>query len=170
MTALFTQVGAKLGGFMAGDKFFIIVGQNPPNLNCAKIPFTETQSSKRLTKWLSNAGIDPKNVEVINAVDSIKKSGSRISNREIGAAIEKKMVYNRIKKYCHIVTLGQVAYEVVDKSLNKYWEDGQTSRHHIIYKLPHPSGLNRTLNNANTASAIQSIFEALAKLTRNVPC
>lgn len=107
----------------------IFVGDRPGRKNLdPNIPFVGTQSYKKLLEWIWYLDVDINNVILMNKDEfdydyvscRITRNGCTISDKP---------------RDCKIVVLGNNAEEVVDMygMLN-------------YFKLPHPSGLNRKLN------------------------
>lgn len=103
----------------------LIVGQNPSSKNFSrKVPFVGTRSGTTLDQWIDILGI--KKYELINASNEIWTTNYKTSK------VLKKIDH---KKYDKIIALGRIAEIALTKS-------GCTN----YYKLPHPSGKNRMLN------------------------
>lgn len=111
----------------------LIVGQNPKTRRNIKEPFVGTKSYDVLTSWLSSAGIPMSAVRIINASNKVGKVTQKDVNR--------RRLKKELEAHKYVVTLGnyakQATISVSKESLLSY----------IVLCIPHPSGLNRQLNN-----------------------
>lgn len=108
---------------------YIFIGQNPSKHNIDG-PFVGSQSGVTLFKWLEQMKIPTSQIIMVNACD------------KLGAVTMKDVNINNLKvieeiKGCRVVCLGALA----EKALKKAYPSKP------YFKLPHPSGLNRVLNN-----------------------
>lgn len=98
----------------------LIVGDRPSSLNYdPKVPFKGAKCEKRLDDWLSYIG--SMNCKIINQID--------FEHDEIIDLLE---MYSRMYSKVKVIALGNNASKAL-----------KTIEH---FKLPHPSGLNRKLN------------------------
>ena len=123
-------------------KLFAIVGQNPKTDQNVSSPFLGTRSHSVLKNWLSRAGIDESEVMLINSVDTI---GKITPSQAINEAIKDKSLVLKLSKYKFVVSLGEVARSAVRASKVLYPLE-MAMTHDTHFSLPHPSGLNRKLN------------------------
>ena len=107
----------------------LIVGQNPSSKNTdVEVPFEGTASGRRLKKWLKELGLEGADITFKNAsyvVDRAPKAS------EIRSDIPWFCFHARI-------ALGEQASRALLSSGCPY---------NGYFRLPHPSGLNRKLNN-----------------------
>jgi uracil-DNA glycosylase len=104
----------------------IFVGDKPSNKNkCPSIPFVGTQSYKRLLEWIWIMDIDISQVRLCN----------------------KDFIHGTYEDW--YIPLGNEAEKAVKERLFFVW-NWKKQKEEIIepyyFKLPHPSGLNRKLN------------------------
>lgn len=98
----------------------LIVGDRPSSLNVdPKVPFKGAKCEKRLNTWIDVIGI--RNCKIINQSDF-----------EYDEIVDLINMYNGLYTKVKVVALGNNASKAL-KSLEHF-------------KLPHPSGLNRKLN------------------------
>ena len=111
----------------------IFVGDKPSKKNIdSRIAFVGTQSYKRLLEWIFKMDID------INETMIVNRSGVKPYSFNIPEDLHIEFsAYGTSTDYCSgdkIIALGNEAEKVLKEN-------------HIPYfKLPHPSGLNRKLN------------------------
>lgn len=104
----------------------LIVGQNPAHKGNIGRPFHETASGHRLTDWLLKLGILGLDFELINASDKL--------GRIFIADLKTDLPW---RDYDKVIALGGKAVLALRKS---------GARSENFFCLPHPSGLNRKLN------------------------
>lgn len=124
----------------------LIVAQNPKHEKNVASPFEDTQSGKVFNEWLERASIPREAVTVVNAYDNVGPHTYRLS--QIKKDTEKgrweSLVYNNPT----IITLGRVAAEAINLTATRLNAQGR------YFYLPHPSGLNRQLNDEKQISNI----------------
>lgn len=107
-----------------------IVGDKPSSKNLdPEIAFVGTTSYKKLLEWIYELDIDINDTILCNK--SQFKSYGYIDDHKI----ETKNLFTDVQKEDKIIALGKNAAKHLDTLKVKYFE------------LPHPSGLNRKLNN-----------------------
>ncbi len=108
----------------------LIVGANPSKHNLSRfIPFIGSKSDKMLTEWVNFLELD--DYTTVNASDRILKKGERL---KIGD-FDLERLLAKAKEYDMIIVLGKDAAKACDLL-------------QLTYEyLPHPSPLNRVLNN-----------------------
>lgn len=107
----------------------LIVGQSPSRANLdPAVPFTGTKSGLRLQSWLEVLGLRPSEVVLMNASEVVGRR-PKISELRID-----------LPWFCftHRIALGELASRSLIMSGCSY---------QAYCRLPHPSGLNRKLNN-----------------------
>lgn len=106
----------------------LIVGQNPSTHNLTPhVPFKGSSSGRTLDRWLAQLGLDGSVVIIVNASDVVGRR-PRISE-----------LRQDITWFCYdkIVALGELASRSLLLSGCPFQR---------YFRLPHPSGLNRKLN------------------------
>lgn len=114
----------------------IFLGQNPSKL-APHSAFTGTRSGSTLLKWINLAGLDLSICTFYNTFDQV---GISISQKQIS---DKGKSAELMQKLCDVdlvFACGDVAYRASDLC-NRFYKLNLE-----IVKLPHPSGLNRRLN------------------------
>lgn len=108
----------------------LFVGQNPSKKNIdPKVPFVGTKSEKILDEWFKILKLE--DIFIVNAFDYTNK---KYTNAEyLSSALDMNFVYD-IYQFNKVIALGNIASKVL-----KYADIEH-------FKLPHPSGLNRKLN------------------------
>lgn len=119
----------------------VLVGSNPTAKNLdPKIPFVGTSSGKILTRWLQVLGIDPLHARFVNVSDQIVLGNRKLKVSEYDLdRLENDLVLNLVldhlsNKPLKVVALGKTASDALMRIRVDHFE------------LPHPSGLNRKLN------------------------
>ena len=124
----------------------IFVGDKPGRKNVSPdVPFVGTQSYKRLLEWIWRMDIDITDVKTANTTDFARRVG-----------------VNNLLTSPKIIALGKSAKKHLDNLKLEYRMEGglypipgrpykptQIALRHIpldVFELPHPSGLNRKLN------------------------
>jgi len=119
----------------------LFIGSNPSKKSSRTVPFWhDTKSRVTLDKWLSNIQIPIEYLDFLNVSNQPTPNNRPLKTSEIQACLqrlEKDITVHVRPDY--IITLGKTA----EKALNmmKIWETG-----YAFYAMPHPSGLNRQLN------------------------
>ena len=112
-------------------KSILIVGDKPSAKNVdPKIPFVGTQSYKRLLEWIWKMDIDISDVTMMNRVEFVEEMESSLSRA--------------ILLEYHVIALGNEAEKCVKTHGRIFLENMSILPNY--FKLPHPSGLNRKLN------------------------
>ena len=106
----------------------IFVGDKPSDKNIDEnVAFVGTKSYKTLLDWIYRMNLSINDVRLIN----------------------KNMVHVYPTDLCKFVVLGNEAEKVIRKHWSTYWDEPTQQSVTIAaeyFKLPHPSGLNRQLN------------------------
>lgn len=125
---------------------FAVVAQSPAiELNLSE-PLKGTESGRRFDMWLEAADLLGIPYYTTNAVKTLKKPGEPISREEQANDLAKLKM--ELQPFKHVITLGKIAATSVSMlKLNA-----------TVLELPHPSGLNRQLNNPK---AIMDVILAL---------
>lgn len=114
----------------------VFLGDKPSKKNVdANIPFVGTKSYKTLLEWVSKLGIDITEVALANREHVKTYNWAKDLNTGEGIYVETPNIYLDILPQDKIVCLGDSAEKLVKPMGLKY------------FKLPHPSGLNRKINN-----------------------
>lgn len=119
----------------------LFVGCNPTSRNTdPAVPFEGTRSGVTLKGWIKEIGVS--NYTTVNAISMVSNTASsvRAEDKKRGADVLARIVKNN--DYTHIITLGKVAHEVIKLA----------GLQNNTLNLPHPSGLNRALNNKKEIS------------------
>ena len=110
----------------------LFVASNPSHLNYDPlIPFAGSRSEKNFKEWAEF--LAPEGYKVINAADQVTYNNRRIAKSEINIVDFKTKILNN--KPTKIIALGTTASMALEMA-------GE-----VFFKLPHPSPLNRFLNN-----------------------
>lgn len=124
----------------------LIIAQNPKTEINLTNPLKNTKSLNTLMDWIKSSGWTPEEYELTftNASDKLKfkedvKNDSTILLMKLLSIID---------RYDYIICLGKYSEKVINYSIKNY-------KHlfpiigpkKLIVTLPHPSGLNRKLNN-----------------------
>jgi len=109
----------------------LFVAANPRDERSLVIPFYGTRSGQIFSGWIHLLGLTDESVEIINASDRIAKTVSELRVSDYNLIRLKE----RIEESTHVIALGNYAASGIERV---------TSRSYL--KLPHPSGLNRQLN------------------------
>lgn len=112
-------------------KRILIIAANPVDEQSRASALDGTRSWKVFKQWLPKMGIDEFSIDVYNASDRIEKSVSKMRVSDYNLSRLKILT----EEYDKIVALGNYAGGGLERVCRKAF--------HI---LPHPSGLNRILN------------------------
>lgn len=135
----------------------LFLGQNP-SLVSPFGAFVGTKSMKTLQSWMDSSGIDSSTNHVHFTNVFFQPGTRRFSKEDIRYACYDPTFYAKTKNMDIIVACGEVAKDAMKMAKTLY--DYQDTD--IVY-VPHPSGLNRKLNNPDVVSAvIESLREAYA--------
>lgn len=106
-----------------------LVGQNPsPHNKDPLVPFVGTRSYQILFSWLKYLGINKHGI--MNVCNAVSSTGVPVLTPEDYMNLKIKL-----SDATHVIALGNVAAEALDEVGIEH------------FKLPHPSGRNRQLNN-----------------------
>jgi uracil-DNA glycosylase family 4 len=159
----------------------MIVGQGPGKQECAAGYAFAGQSGKRLDQWLRKCrrrGSARDGIYLTSVVKCVKRSDQelRIMVRNCRPFLEKQIALIRPKL---IITLGRLAFETLNFSYMSYTDalciPLETKEHVLLprfgYHLtllpwPHPSGLNRWLNEKRNRQALEKSFQTVATFLR----
>ena len=114
--------------------FIIFIGSNPSTASKDNSAFSETTKSGRLLKgWIDELKVDA--YKIINIMDTKKDDNKPLSQVEIIASLPYlKEKLGEVTQDVRIVALGAAASKALTLLNLKH------------FKAPHPSGLNRKLN------------------------
>lgn len=133
----------------------LILAQNPKTQLNVLHPMAGTPSLNMLRKWLNSAGVKAWDYDIKNAYDDVGQficTTSRMM-RDVKSGKWNTLVY----KYPIIITLGKVAEHAIVYTSQEIGIYGK------YFHLPHPSGLNRQLNNPDAVKrCIRQLREAYA--------
>lgn len=126
----------------------VLLGSNPSNASPFSDPFTHSKSSATLDSWLKELGLSRSSVDIINVSDTKTPNNRPLKSDEITRELPRlgPLLTNRV-----VVALGKTAATAVSRliALNvKSWKPA------VVIELPHPSGLNRKLNDKEWLSSI----------------
>lgn len=126
---------------------FIVVAQSPANEENIKHPLKNTESGRRFTMWLEAAGLLNETFDITNAIKRVIRPGETPTAAEQALALNE--LNNELQPFKYVICLGKVAANAVTKLefKDKY-----------ILNLPHPSGLNRNLNDPQE---VENVISAL---------
>lgn len=123
-------------------RLFAIVAQNPKSDRNIEEPLIGTKSYEVLKSWLRAAGISEDEVHLFNSVDQV---GAITKSLAVNQAISNKCLAMKISGYKYVVSLGKIAEQAVAASKDSFPLEMDMD-HSTHFNLPHPSGLNRQLN------------------------
>lgn len=131
-----------------------VLAQNPPTEVQVDKPFVGTKSHKVFKRWLDEAGLDESYIVYTNASMQVKKSGTprKLMKTEL------YMLGKHLSMANVIITLGNYAAEAVN----------DVDLHYKAYKLPHPSGLNRKLNDKKEVEHVISILKNIKEIYHRI--
>ena len=117
----------------------LVMGQNPARSSVTGTPFLSTKSGNKLCHWLSKAGV---NFYVLRNVSDKKTEKNRALKRSEIVSIATSLEFrDKIASFDKALAVGRQAQTALNIARN--W-------HHLyhieILYVPHPSGLNRVLN------------------------
>src|SRR5574337_239013 len=113
----------------------IFVGCNPsPKNRDPRVPFVGTRSGAIFFRWTRDLGLSREDYEIITAASKITQSQSQLKKSDINLEQLAQAILLLSGRKTKIITLGKVAQ----------WALNQLKIDH--FPLPHPSGLNRKLN------------------------
>lgn len=139
----------------------LFVGSNPSQSSASNIPFYgDTKSLDTINKWIQQLQTDGLTVSVdfINVCDFKTLNNRPLKTSEIKAALPSLRL--KLDQYSSttIITLGKTA------------EKAMTLLRLTHYAMPHPSGLNRKLNDSNyVAEKINGLKELLKSVQVSRP-
>jgi hypothetical protein len=124
-------------------KKFAIVAQSPKSERNIKEPVVGTRSYTILSRWLKLAGIDEREIAFFNATDDL---GPISKAKVVNDAIGDKTLVSKLSGFKYVVSLGNIA-QVAVRASKTYYPSEMVMTHGSHFNIPHPSGLNRKLNN-----------------------
>jgi uracil-DNA glycosylase len=133
---------------------FVVVAQSPASEHNVLHPLDKTASGKVFKKWLVMAGLGHAAYTCTNAVKRVIRPGMRTSPKEYVRYLDKLDV--ELRGFKCVICLGKIA-ETAVASLEL--------KEQVVFNLPHPSPLNRKLNDPKE---LQIIIEALQKLKKHL--
>lgn len=132
----------------------LFVGSNPSTKSLDNSAMHEsTRSRKTLNSWTSGIDID---VYFCNVVDHITENNKPISRKQIIANLENLLLKIRGFNCDHVVALGKSASYALHL----------VSIDHV--EIPHPSGLNRKLNDKGVVDGIKNRLRDMTKGKNNI--
>ena len=143
----------------------LILAQNPKIPTNLSEPLKGTKSWTMFQRWLKQAQIPEEALEIKNCIAVVGASGdvrklARTKLRNGGWLSE-------VIGYPVIVCLGQVAAEAIQETRDLYFPNVSEWDHYFI---PHPSGLNRKLNDPEAhqeaVNQLRCAYEKLLTLKR----
>lgn len=124
---------------MSNNNFVVFVGDKPSTKNKNKnIAFVGTKSYKKLLEWIYLLDLD------INVVYMCNKSDVTLKNCKISGSyleISTPSIKLEIFDQDIVIALGESSFKHLNNLTKK------SDKNFNITRLPHPSGLNRILNN-----------------------
>lgn len=110
----------------------LLVGQNPSRHNLdPKVAFKGSKSFKVIEDWVQEMSLIESAYMIVNAFPKVNQTYKK---KDIELAVDRINHYMKIVKPNKVVALGRMAAKVLKKANIDHFE------------LPHPSGLNRKLN------------------------
>lgn len=141
---------------MSESKFIIFVGDKPSSKNKDKdIAFVGTKSYKTLLEWIYLLDLDLNSVYICNKSD-IKSSVCKSSGPYL--SVNTPSISLDVFRQDVIIALGDNAFKHLKKEVKK------TGGEFNLIKMPHPSGLNRTLNDK---AFVKSEIARIKKIIHN---
>lgn len=111
----------------------LLVGQNPSRHNLdPKIAFKGSKSFKVIEEWVQEMSLSDCGYMLVNAFPKVNQ---KYKKADVEVAISRVKNYMEMIKPQKVIALGKMAAKVLKKANIEHFE------------LPHPSGLNRKLNN-----------------------
>jgi len=132
----------------------LFVGTNPSTKspdNSAMHP--STKSRKTLNTWISDLDID---AYFCNVLDRATENNKPLSKKQILVSCKDLIVKIEKFKCSYVVALGEIASHALDHASIKH------------LKIPHPSGLNRKLNNKETVYVIRKNLREMIEGKNNI--
>lgn len=110
----------------------MLVGQNPSRHNLdPKVAFKGSKSFKVIEDWVNEMSLSECGYMLVNAFPKVNQTYKKA---DVEVAVERVNHYMKMIKPEKVIALGRMAAKVLKKAKVDYFE------------LPHPSGLNRKLN------------------------
>lgn len=111
----------------------LIVAQSPKTFQNFSKPLVGTPSYTRLKSWMKKAQVPEQNCRFENVMAAEDTRLLNFSEKYLLAEMWRPfLAHEKV-----VVCLGQLSYQIMSASV---------SPHTFLFKLPHPSGLNRSLN------------------------
>lgn len=132
---------------------FAVVAQSPAIEDNILSPLTNTESGRRFSMWLEAADLLGIPYYITNAIKTLKKPGETVSKEEQANDLAK--LKSELQPFKHVITLGKIASNSV----------AMLKLSAVVLELPHPSGLNRKLNNPK---AIMDVIQALQEFKKKL--
>ena len=138
----------------------LILAQNPKKIMNKKDPLKGTKSWTVLSRWLIEANVPGSHVELRNALSAVGDRSLTITT--VRNQVETRRWVPEIIEFPVIVCLGRIPEQAVRFTREAFFPN-VTSWDHFF--LPHPSGLNRKLNDPEThLEAVETLKEAYKRL------
>ena len=142
----------------------LLIGSNPSQKSSKTVPFWhDTRSRMVLDKWLLNAQIPIEYLDFLNVSNQPTPNNRPLKTSEIQACLQRleKDITKHVRPD-YIITLGKTAEKAL--IMMKITETG-----YDYYAMPHPSGLNRQLNNPEfiqeKIKGLQNYLKSLKSIT-----
>lgn len=137
----------------------LILAQNPKTIKNLTQPLAGTKSHKILKSWLEAAEVPEEILELRNAVAEVGASTDVL--KAVTAKLRRGGWVEELIGYPVIVCLGRIAEKAILETRQLYFPNVQDWDH---FFLPHPSGLNRQLNDPEVhLEAVEQLKEAHRK-------
>ena len=142
----------------------LLIGSNPSQKSSKTVPFWhDTRSRMVLDKWLLNAQIPIEYLDFLNVSNQPTPNNRPLKTSEIQACLQRleKDITKHVRPD-YIITLGKTAEKAL--VMMKITETG-----YDYYAMPHPSGLNRQLNDPKfiqeKIKGLQNYLKSLKSIT-----
>lgn len=148
-------------------KRIIILGSNPAFSSSTNIPFDDCKSGKVLKeKWLPKLGLTLNEVKIINIVDYKTEKNKALTKKQIKEALPD--LKNKLLGESNlIITLGKSVDFAIDLLTKHLTKDELLLYYPLqIITLPHPSSLNRKLNDKDSLEQILFKYSLQIQLQR----
>lgn len=116
----------------------IFLGSNPSSLNeDPTIPFVGSKSWPILKAWIKQMNLVQDDCHFFNCSDRVLDKGEKLTAADINRDTLHQLAYMLEAGDCKLIALGNFVHDILD---------AQAIEH---FHLPHPSPLNRQLNDKN---------------------